>query len=151
LKGFTFENSVWPIEIQDSDCRLPNGREGSYQRAGQLEVIAPMVRSRIEEPGEFSRAGSNGTDVRPLGAVAKGAGQTQVVGIGRTTMLFRDDVIDLATQKRVLFVDQTVFAQVICPRFHKTPEFNTYITCHGEQCERARAFANRIMCSSLRK
>jgi hypothetical protein len=32
-------------------------------------------------------------------------------------MFLCDDVIDLAPEKRVVFVDQTVFAQMICTRF----------------------------------
>ena len=64
-------------------------------------------------------------------------------------MLFRDDVIDLATEKGVVFINQAVFAAVISASLNKSPQLRVDVTRHSEERRRARAFANRIRCSSF--
>src|SRR4051794_19316388 len=55
----------------------------------------------------------NRADVAPFGGVAKGTGEGEVVGRGRTAMFLTDDMIHLATETSVHFGDQTVFAQPV--------------------------------------
>jgi len=51
----------------------------------------------------------------------------------------------------VEFVDQAVFAQMVCPRFENSAQVSTDIAGHCEQSVRARALGSRIKCSSFMK
>ena len=87
----------------------------------------------------------------PFGSVAECAGVAEIPGVRLAAVLLSDHVIHLASQIRVVRVDQAVFAEAIRPRFDQPAKVRRNIAGHCTQSARARALANRIRCSSFRK
>ena len=73
-----------------------------------------------EEPCELTIARSNGPDIRSFRTVAHRARVAMVIGVRRAAVLFGDDVIHLASDVRVLLMDQAILANMICSRLDKS-------------------------------
>src|SRR5713101_3733452 len=89
----------------------------------------------------------NCSDVGSFRTIAKGACVGQVLCFGWATVLLGNDVLYLAPEIGVVFVNQAVFAHAVCPRFDEATEISTDIAGHRGQKLRARALARRIKCS----
>ena len=66
-------------------------------------------------------------------------------------MFFGDNVIDLAPQIGIAFVNEAMFAEKIRPFGHQSPKADGNVGGHAERSLRARALASRIRCSSSMK
>jgi hypothetical protein len=110
------ENGIGEIIFSQTGARRASAARSADGHAIEREMISPMIGARVEESDVFTTAWRNRPNVRSLGAIAKRACVAQVVGFSRPAMFFRDDVIDLASEKSFVLMDQTIFAQLICPR-----------------------------------
>jgi len=68
-------------------------------------MAGPFVLSWIEEPDEFTRISKDRAYIRALATVAENAGICQVALMSRTSMFQANDMIDLATEEGVIFMD----------------------------------------------
>lgn len=117
----------------------------------KFEVIFPLIRTWMEKSSVATRAGSNRTNIGSFCLIAKGAGETQVIQLGISTVLLCDNVINLTSQIRIRFADKTVFALVVRSLLYAAAEIDGDVARHGEACIWARALANRKRCSSFKK
>jgi hypothetical protein len=68
-------------------------------------MAGPFVLSWVVEPDEFARISKDRAYIRSLVRVAENAGVCQVALMSRTTMFQADDMINLATEEGVIFMD----------------------------------------------
>lgn len=112
----SFEETFILVESKDTRCDLADWGQGNdgYAVRIQLEVLPPRVCSRIEKADQLARLGHDRSDVAPLVPVADEAGIGEVVLMRPPTMLFADDVVDLTAEKRIVGMNETIFAERIC-------------------------------------
>jgi len=70
-------------------------------------MVSPAVGAWIEEPGQDT-VRREGAEVAPLAAVTDVAREREVVRRRRPAVLLADDVVDAASDVRVVVVDQAV-------------------------------------------
>ena len=73
------------------------------------KVFAPTISSRVEKGDQLSGLGRYRTEVRAFEAIAECAGPSEVSSIGQATVFLADNVIRLASEERILLVNQAVF------------------------------------------
>lgn len=93
-------------------------------------MFFPQVRPGIEEPNKASRALHDRSNVAAFRSIAEGTGICQIISVGLPTVLFADDVINLAAKEGVLFVDQAVFTEVFCPRGYESAQGRVNVAAH---------------------
>jgi hypothetical protein len=78
----------------------------------ELEVVIPVIASRVEKTHKLTRMRLNRADVAPLPRVAPQAGVRKVYGVRPATMFAANDVIDLMRRIRVTFMDEAILASL---------------------------------------
>jgi hypothetical protein len=82
------------VETQQVDGGSTGGREADKFGALEFEVFVPLVAAGMEERHKLPGDGVNRRKIATFAAIAKGAGEREVVHIGLTAVLDCDDVID---------------------------------------------------------
>ena len=77
-------------------------------------MIGPAVTPRVKAPDSLSGTGINRGNVAPLVPIAQNASVRQVVQGGGASVLAADDMVDLMRETGVIFMDEAVFATVVC-------------------------------------
>lgn len=113
------------VEAENSGGDLTNDGAGNNLDADQSKVIRPAVNAGMKKTAEFAALPADRANIATFGPIAKQAGISQITRRGRATMLFTDDVIDLAAPKGVVFMNQAVFTEVIGAMTDQSPQFNT--------------------------
>lgn len=91
----------------------PEGSEG--------EVLRSIVAPGVEERNELTTIRVDTAQVRPLEGVATGTRQSKVLGAVASTVLLRDDVLDVVGELDVLLAEEAVFAAVPGSQADKRP------------------------------
>ena len=78
---------------------------GLCERTLRPEMAGPFVLSWLEQPGELTCISKDRAYIPSLVTVAENAGICQVALMSRTTMFQADDMINLATEEGVIFMD----------------------------------------------
>lgn len=103
------------IDAEDCDRRSSDGRTPNKLGAIPLEMLVPIVRSGMEKSRDLSVIGVQTRDVWSLGIVAGKARKRQVVGLGGSAMLSRNDMINLERQVVIDLRNPAVFARLLRP------------------------------------
>ena len=118
------------VELQQY-CRSLTGRIGRLNpHVVQLEGLAPAVRARVEEADELRWVANQSAEVASLVVIATGAGPREVGWLRGAAVLTAYDVVHLAAPKRVVLVDEAIFADVIGAFGDLSPQRFTQITGH---------------------
>ena len=78
------------------------------------EMVVPTIGARVEKTYEAATQRVQGGDVGTLETIAVEAGQSEVLRRGRSTVLFRDNVVRFVREERVFFGKQAILATVLC-------------------------------------
>jgi hypothetical protein len=78
-------------------------------------MLIPLVRPRVKQPHNFSVSRIASSDVRTLVPIAVQASQGEIFETGLTTMLLRDDVVDMEWQRVTNRREPAVFAAIVGP------------------------------------
>jgi hypothetical protein len=100
------------IEAQQVDGGSGGGRQADEFAAFKHEVFMPEVAAWMEERHELAGFRIEGRKVASLAAVAQGAGEREIVDTAFSSVLDRDDVIDLMRGEGCLLGCLAVFASV---------------------------------------
>ncbi len=101
------------IHYEKLDCRSADGSATHKQSTLPLEVLTPVILSRMEQPNDLASVGIDGRDVRPLVRIASITAQTEVLGFSLPTVLPRDNVVDVEREESVLvLMNATVLAAI---------------------------------------
>ena len=87
------------IDGEHVNCDAAEGGSSNEFCSCPLEMIAPAVLARVEKPDEVMGGSLMPRDVRTLVPVAVETGQGKIVDGSGTSMLARDDVIDVKWQR----------------------------------------------------
>ena len=93
-------------------------------------MIRPEVGARIEKSNEGTGTLDKGAHVTAFRPIAKAARIRQVIGLRLPAVLFTDDVVYFATEEGILFVNNTVLAEVICPCCHELAQGRVNVAAH---------------------
>lgn len=84
-------------------------------------MITPAIRAWAEEANGCTRQGEEGSNVAPFVPVADEAGEGEVLLGGRPAMFLADDVVYLAPEEGVCFVDEAVLTEALGPVADEPP------------------------------
>src|SRR5262245_19745963 len=94
-------------------------------------MYCPLVGARVEETNEAPCLLYDRSDIAAFRPIAKGTDISQVVSVGLPTVLFTDDMIDLAAKEGIFFIDQTILAETFGPYRHKPAQGCVNVAAHG--------------------
>ena len=80
----------------------------------QREMFGPAVNSWIEEADQRLRSRNKRPRITPFVQVAKETGIREIICLGRPSVLLADNVVDLTSEERILFMNKAVFTQASC-------------------------------------
>lgn len=106
-----FEQPIGVVQVEEGDRRQPHVGQRFDSVVDDAEMVMPEIGARGIEPREPSVGWQNRGDVGALGAIAKYAGEGEVVIAGGAAMFLGDDVFDLASEEGVVLMDEAVFAE----------------------------------------
>ncbi len=112
LKCLAFEQTFAAVEFKNprrcfADLRQ---RNNGYPIAAKGKMIHPGVFERMEESDKRAGSRRKGADIAAFVQIAEQAGISEVICMRRPTVLFADDMINLAAEEGVILMDQEVFA-----------------------------------------
>lgn len=84
-------------------------------------MLLPRILARMKQAHQRTIVGKR-SNVASLVPVAKGASVGQIVVRRRAPVFFADDVVDLATQRGIVFVQLAILAAKPCPLGHLLPQ-----------------------------
>jgi hypothetical protein len=120
--AFTGQSFSKPYSMREVNGKHVNGDvtcrcEAHEQSAVPLEMIFPPVSSRVEQSNDVTAIAIYSDNVRPFVVVAGEAGEREVIGLVRSVMLTRDDVIDLKCEQ----VERLRHTEVLAGPFGASP------------------------------
>jgi hypothetical protein len=98
------------IEIQNSHGNFTYIRQWIDDHLIEPEMFSPLVNPWIIEPDKFLSPPDYGAYVAALETIAISTGVTCIVSISQAPMLFANDMVYLAAEVGIIFMNQTVFA-----------------------------------------
>src|SRR5438270_450526 len=98
-KGDSFCDALAFIQPQQKDGDAANGGQAGDAPCYEAEVLGPVMLPGVKERRERAGLGIERAEIRALVPVAREAGEGQVVQYGLSTVLQRDDVIDLVGEE----------------------------------------------------
>lgn len=110
--------------------------------------MRPNIAARIVEADERARRRMQRGNVRAFVAVARLTGESQVFELVSAAVFEADNVFDLAAEKCVVNVYQTILAAIGSAFADNAPRFGVQVTAHFCSCSWARILTIRIRCSS---
>jgi hypothetical protein len=93
-------------------------------------VICPEVSPRVEKPDKLARLPKDRPNVATFPAVTENTGISQVIRFHRTTVLYADNMVNFTSEVRIVFVNQTIFAEIVSAGGNETPEAFANISTH---------------------
>jgi hypothetical protein len=76
-------------------------------------MLCPPVYAGIEKPTEGSRAPHDGPNIASLRTIAEGTGIGEILRDRWSTVFLADDVVYLAAEEGVLFMQYTILAEIL--------------------------------------
>ena len=99
------------IQLQQADGRPSvRGIAAESPIGAELEVICPNLSAGLEQRGDLPGLGIYSRQVAALVPIAEGAAEGEVGGIGRSSVLLGDDVVDLVRGKAEPLRHPAIFA-----------------------------------------
>jgi hypothetical protein len=143
------------IDVEDGYRGAGFRRRANERGTIPTEVLCPYMRSRIKKRCHFTGHRIVARNVWPLGRVALGASETQVLWRGLTTVLLRNDVVDFVRQHSACLRKLAVFAATLCSLPHLIPQRRHQVALDSKSDKRALACmrsrnwpTRRYFCSS---
>ncbi len=104
------------VHVEHGDRRSSRGRQSDDFSVRIGKMFRPNLCPRIEKNDRPSRFAVNAAEVRRFRQIAPNARPGQILQVVRAAVLPRDDVLDLVTPKRSMFLPQpAVFTAVVGP------------------------------------
>ena len=92
-------DSVGEIDLQDVYGHSPDCCAADERRSLPLEMLFPIVMTRVEQAHHLAAVAIDARHVRPLVVVTGKTGQSEIVRVVGTAVLSGDDVIDLKREQ----------------------------------------------------
>ena len=77
-------------------------------------MFSPPICARVEKANEIARLLRERSNVAALISITEQASISQIIWLGRSSVLQGYDVIDFAAEEGVFFCNQAILAKVIC-------------------------------------
>ena len=117
-KRGTVRQPLREVDVEDGHRGSTHGRSSDQSCALPLEVLGPPILPWMEEPGQLARARIKPSDVRPLVQIAVEACESEVVDLGGSIVLLRDDMVNVERQRIEFLGHAAVFTDRVCPSPH---------------------------------
>ena len=132
LKHLALQDSLQVVELQDMSRYFTDMSQRYYQDIIQLEMVVPLIRARVIEPGEFPDGGDR-ANIGAFRPIAKGAGVSKITGVCRATVFLADDVIDLASEESIIFMNAAILAPTMSSGSHELAELYGDVASHRSE------------------
>ncbi len=106
-----------------SEERLDDG-------AVETEVRSPSISAWVEEASQGASAAGESAEVGTFATIADGIRESQIPGIGDSSMLTADNVIHLECEEAVVLVEQAIFAEEVRSFGHEPARLFTNGAAH---------------------
>ena len=123
------ENS-FVVELQDPSGSFADIRQRFNQGSIQSKMLGPQIDSWVEESHKLAGYSRHRRNVAALVAIADGTGISEIHRFRCAGMFQADYVVDLATEERVIFVDQAILAETPRSICDQPPQFFADVATH---------------------
>ena len=104
---------------------------GKNLYAVEGKVLGSVVDTRMKKPDKGACPQHHRANVTAFGPITEGTRVRKVLRVCWPTVFFADDVVHLAAKHRVVFMNEAVLAEEICPHRHQATQCSTDVTTHG--------------------
>ena len=149
-----FQNALNGVESQQIARDLNNISQWLNQKrlAHKAEVVVPAIGTRVEKANQRLGCRKQRGDVGSLVSITDGASVGQVVENSRSAVLFfGNDMVDLATEKRIVLMDSTILTCASRALLNIATKPNAYVASHLLLALAHAALTSRIKCSAWMK
>ncbi len=109
----TLHYSLRGVQTKQAYSNATYSADRLNERSIETEVVNPPISKGMKKPDSFTGVWLNRRDVAALMAITQHTRERQVVGCGCTAVLPADNVIDLVSKTRILFVDEAIFTAAL--------------------------------------
>lgn len=110
-----FQQPIGVIKTQQRRRSLADFARADDTNTLKPEMLGPKIIARVEQPAETTSTWSKCGYVATLASIAEDTGQGQIRFNCLSAVLLADDMLDLATQKGILLVEQAILAKAVGP------------------------------------
>src|ERR1700686_1769225 len=98
-------------------------------------MLRPLIGSGIEEPHQLAGYSRDRCNIAALVPIAEGAGMGKINSFGRARVFQADNVVNLAAEEGVIFVDKAVLAKTLRPICNEPSQFIADVATHWRRAD----------------